>query len=302
MCFGEGIVGFASDELMEDKFEFIVRIITYDASCFLFEFIFAEANTIDGLCNGRKLLVASGIEFSNINYIGGLKLMISFDSAQAEKNFIELNVASWKDIFSTVNIWDGQDVSNERIIGLKIHGLPLLLRDETSYNLIAGLFGKVMGSSDFTWKDDDVSVGKCVILSNRGPSICEQVQIRWKDNVFNVWVREEMEHWSPPLLLDQTEIGDDDDDFVMEEEDFGFPEDIEIFPGRQLHLEPFPANLGNMNDLIVEQVSKTAEEAIGQQKTVENRDSPIAVPRSAAHMVAPTSLPKPQYSNRSVSY
>lgn len=167
-----------------------------------------------------------------------------------------LNLVTWKDIFSSLSIWDGQEVKTERIVGLKIFGVSLLLRDELTFNKIAELFGRVVSSSDFSWNDDDVSVGRVIILASPGDLIKEEIQLSWKNNIYNVWVREDLDHWSPEYedhLESEEEL-----EFDREEDEFELPASEEAFPADSEQSGWPPAFLGGVNNFNGVHLSKTA--------------------------------------------
>ncbi|KAK1419822.1 hypothetical protein QVD17_29184 [Tagetes erecta] len=177
--------------------------------------VVAGAFSLEGLANAKAVLEGSGIRFEKISYIGGMKVLISFFNAQEAKNFIELNVASWRNVFSSVVIWDGQEIEVERIVGVNIYGVPLLLRDEATYN----------------------KIGRCFILTSLGSKICEEVQVCSKNKTLLVWVREDQSHWAPSYSS-FSKVEDDDWEFdgIVEHEVIGNPDSPVFIVGQ----DPFP--------------------------------------------------------------
>ncbi|KAI3744526.1 hypothetical protein L1987_57609 [Smallanthus sonchifolius] len=56
---------------------------------------------------------------------------------------------TWKDHLSSVVVWVGQEIPYDRVVKLRIEGLPYVLHEENSYREIAGAYGKVIEPLDF---------------------------------------------------------------------------------------------------------------------------------------------------------
>ncbi|KAL8260031.1 hypothetical protein R6Q59_027984 [Mikania micrantha] len=125
------------------------------------------------ICNLKSTLSAEGLNNFEFIYIGGLRVMISFLSLQLAKECLEKKT-SWKHIFNNLEIWNGQDIPFERVAGLRIHGVPLALRDECTYNKIALSFGKIIWGSEFSWNNAIVSYNFVYVLVNHGSFISEK--------------------------------------------------------------------------------------------------------------------------------
>ncbi|KAI3730616.1 hypothetical protein L1987_61788 [Smallanthus sonchifolius] len=157
------------------------------------------------------MLGSVGLEDIKISYIGGLQMMFIFKSTLEARNFQTQRESVWKKYFHSLSIWDGEDIPYQRIAGLKIKGVPFILRDTCTFDRIGEVFGRTIMSSEFTWDDDDNSHACCYVLTNLGNRIEEEIVINWRNTSYPVWVNEEMNSWSPLFVeYNQTkEAGDE---------------------------------------------------------------------------------------------
>ncbi|KAI3813879.1 hypothetical protein L1987_18614 [Smallanthus sonchifolius] len=87
-----------------------------------------------------------------------MKCLISLNLPDLLKEFV-LNRDKWKDQLLSAVVWEGQEIVYERMVKLKMDGLPLVLREENTYRGIAGLYGRVIEPFHFSWDEFDVSSG-----------------------------------------------------------------------------------------------------------------------------------------------
>ncbi|KAD3068975.1 hypothetical protein E3N88_36855 [Mikania micrantha] len=181
----------------------------------------------------EKVLTAEGINANDFLYIGGLKSLISFNGTYLAREFIQNSRPSWNNVFRSVALWEGQELTVERIVSLNIHGVPLLGRDETTYNKIGEKFGRVLISSEFSWSDEDVSYDKVHILALGGERIDEKISLSWRNNEYPVWVTEDLATWTP--TIDDSPEEDEEEEFmslINQEviESKSLPEDAILLP------------------------------------------------------------------------
>ncbi|KAL8205874.1 hypothetical protein R6Q57_009425 [Mikania cordata] len=82
----------------------------------------------------RDAVAGSGLEDSQVcvranRYIGGLKVLLTFNSTTETKAFVKEKKDLWSSRFRYVEIWDGQCVEYDRVAWVKIHGVPVHLWD-----------------------------------------------------------------------------------------------------------------------------------------------------------------------------
>ncbi|KAI3805501.1 hypothetical protein L1987_27934 [Smallanthus sonchifolius] len=136
----------------------------------------------------------------------------------------------------------------ERVVKIRMVGLPIVLREEKVFREIAGLYGKVIEPFEFSWDSFDVSSGSCLVLHESGIRIDEEIILNWNNRSYPVWVKE-VEHLWPPELKDPIApamAGDKDGDgTVMVDLEEGeirpvVPQNFGTSLERELTFPPFP--------------------------------------------------------------
>ncbi|MFS8018832.1 hypothetical protein Hanom_Chr15g01396681 [Helianthus anomalus] len=116
----------------------------------------------------------------------------------------------------------------DRVATLRITGVPVHLKENSLFDRIGSLFGRVVQESSFSWLGPANSDSIVKVLVPPGKRIEETVVMQWKDRRFVVWVSETMEVWSPDLE-DENDLEDLGSDSESENNDdvFGEAEEVE---------------------------------------------------------------------------
>ncbi|MFS8029387.1 hypothetical protein Hanom_Chr16g01521711 [Helianthus anomalus] len=117
-------------------------------------------------------------------------MIVLKEKGQAIK-FTKNSGDEWEKIIVSAELWKGQDLIYERLVWVRVNGVPIHLRDVKTYNEIGGCFGRVVGSSEFSWNDSDNSDSGCWVIAESGKFIEEEVKFQWNDKDYRAWVREE---------------------------------------------------------------------------------------------------------------
>ncbi|KAJ0509919.1 hypothetical protein HanIR_Chr11g0534611 [Helianthus annuus] len=105
-------------------------------------------------------------------------------------HFINQEGILWKQLFSSATLWEGQEMRCERLVWIRITGVPLQLRDENFYNTIAELYGKIVVKSEFSWSTSKNHESVCAVVTESGKRIEEAVQVDWEERSYQIWVSE----------------------------------------------------------------------------------------------------------------
>ncbi|MFS7925345.1 hypothetical protein Hanom_Chr04g00283731 [Helianthus anomalus] len=154
---------------------------------------------LETLVDFAKLLRIAKISVEKIQYLGGLSILISFGDNAGASAFLNARKV-WDPWFSKVEIWDGQSLPFERVVWLKVYGVPLHLFDTEVMEMIGGGFGKVLHVMKSLVEEKDLSLSRVAVLVGEATRIREKLKLAWKDRVFRVWVEEELEDWVPDCL------------------------------------------------------------------------------------------------------
>ncbi|KAK9076517.1 hypothetical protein SSX86_004851 [Deinandra increscens subsp. villosa] len=118
----------------------------------------------------------------DVVYVGGLHVLLVFNRKARADDFLINMECWWRKYFLSLVLWTGQAFPRIRIVGLKILGVPLHLRDDITYNAIAGTVH---------------------VLSNSWKTIDEFVVITWKGSSYTVMVKEDKEVWYPSFTEEE---------------------------------------------------------------------------------------------------
>ncbi|KAM0015977.1 putative RNA recognition motif domain, nucleotide-binding alpha-beta plait domain superfamily [Helianthus debilis subsp. tardiflorus] len=116
---------------------------------------------LETLVDIDRLLGIARTEFSRIHYLGGLSILISFKDSESAREFLSARTV-WGPWFSKLELWNGQSLSLERVIWLKVHGIPLHIFDPGLLDQIGGLYGKVLHLPKSLDEELDLSVVRVV--------------------------------------------------------------------------------------------------------------------------------------------
>ncbi|KAI3775083.1 hypothetical protein L1987_49651 [Smallanthus sonchifolius] len=93
------------------------------------------------LCGLHESLSNGGIKVRNMRYLGGLHVLLTFKE-YSEANDLVKDKHKWSKVFSNLEIWTSQDYAYERIVWLKIHGVPAHLWESQVFDKIVGSVGE----------------------------------------------------------------------------------------------------------------------------------------------------------------
>ncbi|KAJ0763801.1 hypothetical protein HanPI659440_Chr08g0285121 [Helianthus annuus] len=151
----------------------------------------------------EQVLHDGGFSGASMSYVGGMRMMITFKNRSVANDFIASGDL-WRNIFTRVNIWNGEDFPFDRIIFLRIRGVPFHLRDNSVFDQIGVVFGEVVKPSEFSWESVDNADGCCGVLTSIGNRIEDKVVIQWKGKQYQVWVSEDSTPWVPDFSGSQS--------------------------------------------------------------------------------------------------
>ncbi|MFS8018660.1 putative RNA-directed DNA polymerase [Helianthus anomalus] len=151
------------------------------------------------LNNLNSVLNRSGLRDFGLSYVGGLSVLLTLGSPERVKEVMSDNPVNLSTAFSSFDVWKGEDLPSERIVSIRISGVPVHLRDSSVYDQIGGLFGKVVQECNFSWMDSNNSECSMLVLAPLGKRIEEAVVLNWEERSFVTWVVEDVSVWKPDL-------------------------------------------------------------------------------------------------------
>ena len=136
--------------------------------------------------NLHILCLDEGFEDFNMRYVGGLWVMIEFNSKYACKNFMDSEIIEhW--LLEKCG-WDHNFFPLEHIVGVDVEGLPLCSWSEESFRKIVARWGSISQLEDDL--GEDVYKNRVCILSSFQQIIYDRVKVRMDEVTFTVRVKE----------------------------------------------------------------------------------------------------------------
>ncbi|KAJ0744539.1 hypothetical protein HanPI659440_Chr10g0388801 [Helianthus annuus] len=155
-----------------------------------------RTKNLETLVDFDKLLRIANITVAHFQYLGGLSLLITFHDEDSLRRFLDLKDI-WNLWFSKLDPWNGQTLPLERVAWLKLCGIPLHLLDGDVLSQVGELFGKVLFVPKSFEEDQDLSFARVGVLVGQSRRIVEEVEVKWKDKSFRIWVEEDPVEWVP---------------------------------------------------------------------------------------------------------
>ncbi|KAJ0567661.1 hypothetical protein HanIR_Chr06g0287411 [Helianthus annuus] len=163
--------------------------------------IIGDLKSIEALRGVSRMKMMLGLKNSQVRYIGGLKLIIIFDSTTEMERILLEHEKTWAEWFNNISKWHGEDIPFERIAWLRIRGVPLQLWIDAVFECIGEKYGKVIRRSDADEDDACFNEEMVGVLVKNGSTIEEKIKINWKNKLlFDVWVSEFNQHWVPEFV------------------------------------------------------------------------------------------------------
>ncbi|KAJ0921315.1 hypothetical protein HanPSC8_Chr05g0190041 [Helianthus annuus] len=154
---------------------------------------------LETLVDFDRLLKIAKLSVANVQYLGGLSLLITFHDKESANQFMEVKEI-WGPWFSRLEPWTGQTLPLERVAWLKLCGIPLHMLDAEVMGMIGEAFGKIVHVPKLFEEDQDLSIVRVGVLVGLSSRICNEVSLRWRSRTFRIWVEEDPEDWVPDCL------------------------------------------------------------------------------------------------------
>ncbi|KAF5814379.1 putative RNA recognition motif domain, nucleotide-binding alpha-beta plait domain superfamily [Helianthus annuus] len=154
---------------------------------------------LETLVDFDRLLSIAKVVVANVQYLGGMTLLISFHDKASAARFLE-SKSLWGPWFSRLDGWNGQSLPLERVAWLKLCGIPLHLFSSDVMSLVGGLFGKVLHVPKGVEEDQDLSVCRVGVLVGEVDRINVGVAVKWRNRSYKIRVEEDLNDWVPDSL------------------------------------------------------------------------------------------------------
>ncbi|KAI8524293.1 hypothetical protein RHMOL_Rhmol13G0139200 [Rhododendron molle] len=220
---------------------------------------FCHVNTL------QDLFISNGIWDAQIRHMGGLNVLISFDSLESLNEFLKDETKVLSKWFTSVQAWDNQKIPPSKCVWISCYGVPLNAWCSSTFIEIGKLWGDEIKLDELTEKFIAFDKGRMFIITDYLDCINEVVHIKINGVIFLVKVIEDptTETSWEKCVFTSIKIKKGNDKEVKEavvETNSGDDESLDFYVDK--------AELENEME-IVEEVAKTnveAEKAIGTEE------------------------------------
>ncbi|GJW03956.1 RNA-directed DNA polymerase, eukaryota [Tanacetum coccineum] len=124
-----------------------------------------DAKSIHTLYNLHSIIKAEGFDNLHIKYIGGLKVLLQFESRLKANDFCSNMKSRWLQWFNELAPWTPNTKTENRVAWLCIEGLPLHVWCSEAFSLIASLWGSILIPDECRQDDTNMWYGQVCILT-----------------------------------------------------------------------------------------------------------------------------------------
>ncbi|KAK9053510.1 hypothetical protein SSX86_030144 [Deinandra increscens subsp. villosa] len=161
-----------------------------------------DAETLDNLI---AVLDNEDVPTPQLRFMGGLNAMMTFHDEDEAVVFNEC-LRNRFDIFEKIEHWRAFEWKQDRVITLKIYGVPPPLWGDEVFDKIGSKYGKVIRRTGADGFDANLAFKKVRILTSNFESVDEVCSIHWGKSVFRCRVKESDEEWLPDFVRHQEGI------------------------------------------------------------------------------------------------
>ncbi|KAG5528160.1 hypothetical protein RHGRI_028934 [Rhododendron griersonianum] len=132
---------------------------------------FCHVNTL------QNLFISNGIWDAQIRHMGGLNVLISFDSLESLNEFLKDETKVLSRWFSSVQAWDNQKIPSSRCVWISCYGVPLNAWCSYTFIEIGKLWGDVIKLDELTEKFIAFDKGRMFIITDYLDCINEENEV-----------------------------------------------------------------------------------------------------------------------------
>ncbi|CAH1451377.1 unnamed protein product [Lactuca virosa] len=132
----------------------------------------------------------------NLFFVGGMKIVLKFSHHVAAENFLKAYY-NWNKWFKWLDYGITEDHGFNRLVWIKIHGLPIHLRLNENVAAIASNFSEVLEVDGHNWHTPDLSNANARILSTNQRFINSEINCSYYGKTFKVGLVECGDAWDP---------------------------------------------------------------------------------------------------------
>ncbi|CAI9294500.1 unnamed protein product [Lactuca saligna] len=137
-------------------------------------------------------LLSFGMPIDPIKILGGLNMLLEFESTSEKEEFLNNGKEIWQPWFKNVTSWEIKHNFNERIASLIIQGVPQHAWCEEVFNIIASKWGLVVIPEECDIDSPNLAFGRVGILASHLGSISSFITIMVDGTPYMINVMEDI--------------------------------------------------------------------------------------------------------------
>ncbi|KAK1421458.1 hypothetical protein QVD17_23802 [Tagetes erecta] len=154
------------------------------------------------------LNTSNGPTGCNVRYLGGLRVLLSFDSNEEALDYLKRTEKGWKVMFSSLKLWKEERLKFQRIAWVNVLGVPPNLFSADLINSVAETCGVVVQGSTASCSGGNLSYGRVAVISESGARIESKVTMNVSNLSFTCWIHEGPPPWTPNFLKGSSRLAD----------------------------------------------------------------------------------------------
>ncbi|KAI3692865.1 hypothetical protein L6452_32690 [Arctium lappa] len=158
----------------------------------LSENLIGKVTNFDTLHRLGKLMEADGCGDLKLWYMGGLHVLVAFDSKDKAKCFLNQAKPSWSIWFEDLNFWTPNDNPKDRIASLVVSGLPPQAYSSEAFSLVTSSLGVTLIPDDCNLDNMILAAGRVVILTSLSNRINVTLEVNVDGDKYMVQVSEDL--------------------------------------------------------------------------------------------------------------
>ncbi|KAF5760004.1 putative RNA recognition motif domain, nucleotide-binding alpha-beta plait domain superfamily [Helianthus annuus] len=190
--------------------------------------ILGHTKDVTSISNMKKAIEDEGLFEVGMSFVGGVTFILTFRDKATAISGMELHFEFFNSVFSKFHLWNGEDIPYSRLVSLNITGVSFIIRDNSLFDNIGGLFGDVVQKSSFSWQEEDNSSSSVKIITSQPSRIDETMVIKWNNKSIVCWVLESVGQWFPDIDEVSLQGSQDSESETCSESNMG-SEDLEDF-------------------------------------------------------------------------
>ncbi|KAH7848115.1 hypothetical protein Vadar_033976 [Vaccinium darrowii] len=139
----------------------------------------------------QNIFISNEIWDAHIRSLGGLNVLLTFDTKESMEDFIKDKNNCLPKWFSSVEVWKQQKIIPSRCVWLSCFGVPLNAWNNNTFISIGNLWGEVIKLDELTANSIAFDKGRMFVLTDCLDCINEVVHVKIKEDIFPVKVVED---------------------------------------------------------------------------------------------------------------